>query len=366
MKKFGVVVFMLVCAVAGICTWYFMRTPFGEQYKNAVDLCQAGDYSLAQPVLRKAVVTYADTPQLSDAVLWLARCETGINSTNISRWNTVMNVHTGRQAQAEARYHLARNHPNSTLAKQAFVRDFPEREESRTFLLELGTSASNENDTMQAWAAWQKLIDYHPDAPQTQEVIAKLGVLNIKLLCSPRPLPFSLHHEVQRGEILSTIARKHKTFVRSIKRINGLKSDIIRPGTRLKIDKSKYAVNVSIPNHTLTLYRVWDGKTNFVKRYSVGTGKNDNTPRGSFKIDLKQVEPTWYKTGSKPIPYGSKENLLGTRWMGIDCPGFGLHGTWKSESIGSASSAGCIRMHNEEVEELYDIVPLGTTVTIHD
>jgi hypothetical protein len=366
MKKFAGVVFVLVCAAAGICAWYFLRTPFSEKYTQAVELCEAGEYAMAQPVLIKAVDKYAGTPQQADAVLWLARCETGINATNISRWNTVMNMHTGRNAQAEARYHLARTHPNSTLAKQAYVRDFPEREESRTFLVELGNSAITQNDTMQAWSAWQKLIDYHPDAPQTQQIIDKLGALNIKLLCSPRPLPFTLHHEVKRGEILSTIARKYNTFVRSIKRINGLKSDIIRPGTRLKIDRSHYCIDITIPQHKLTLYRIWDNTTNFVKRYSVGTGKNDNTPRGDFKIDLKQVEPTWYKTGNKPIPYGSKENLLGTRWMGIDCPGFGLHGTWEPDTIGSASSAGCIRMHNEEVEELFDIVPLGTSVKIHD
>jgi len=366
MKKFAGVVFILACAAIGICTWYFLRTPFSEKYTQAIDLCQAGEYTLAQPVLINAVDTYAGTPQHPEAVLWLARCETGLSPTNVSRWSTVLNVHTGRNAQAEARYHLARTHPNSAPAKQAYVRDFPEREESRTFLVELGNSAISENDTMQAWNAWQKLADYHPDAPQTQLVIDKLGSLNVKLLCSPRPLPFTVHHEVKRGEILSTIARKHKTFVRSIKRINGLKSDIIRPGTRLKIDKSRYTIDVNIQKHHMTLYRIWENSTNFFKRYSVGTGKNDNTPRGNFKIDLKQVEPTWYKTGSSPIPYGSKENLLGTRWLGIDCPGFGLHGTWEPDTVGSASSAGCIRMLNAEVEELYDIVPLGTSVTIHD
>jgi LysM repeat protein len=343
-----------------------MRTPFEEKYIQAVELYETGEYELAQPVLVKAVSVYRGSPQQPDAELWLARCETSVNPTNVSRWNTVMNIHTARHAQAEARYHLARMHPNTVPAMQAYVRDFPEREEARIFLVELGEAAITANDTLQAWDAWQKLIDYHPDAPQTQEIIDKLGALNIKLLCSPRPLPFTVHHEIQQGEYLSTIARKHDTFVDSIKRINGLKSDIIRPRARLKIDKSQYLLDIDISDHMLTLYRVWDNATNFVKRYSVGTGKNDNTPRGNFKLDLKQKEPTWYKTGSNPIPYGSKENLLGTRWMGIDCPGYGIHGTWEPDSVGTASSAGCIRLINEEVEELYDIVPLGTTVTIRD
>ena len=106
--------------------------------------------------------------------------------------------------------------------------------------------------------------------------------------------------------------------------------------------------------------------TNFFKSYPVGTGKNDNTPRGDFIINLKQKEPIWYKDNSKPIPYGDPENALGTRWMAISSPGFGIHGTWEPDTVGKASSAGCVRMKNEDVEELYSLVKEGTVVHIHD
>ena len=72
------------------------------------------------------------------------------------------------------------------------------------------------------------------------------------------------------------------------------------------------------------------------------------------------------------IDFGSEENLLGTRWMALESAdhpeltGFGIHGTWERDSIGSESSAGCIRMLNEEVEELFDLVPRKTIVTITD
>lgn len=57
---------------------------------------------------------------------------------------------------------------------------------------------------------------------------------------------------------------------------------------------------------------------------------------------------------------------FGTRWLGLNVPWgiYGIHGTNKPWSIGRRESAGCIRMHNRDVEELYDWVSVGTPVTI--
>ena len=54
--------------------------------------------------------------------------------------------------------------------------------------------------------------------------------------------------------------------------------------------------------------------------------------------------------------------------MGFNVPwgDFGIHGTLDPYSVGWASSHGCIRMINEEVAELYNIIPIGTKVTIVD
>jgi lipoprotein-anchoring transpeptidase ErfK/SrfK len=100
-----------------------------------------------------------------------------------------------------------------------------------------------------------------------------------------------------------------------------------------------------------------------VKVYVVGTGKEGSTPVGQFKIMNKIANPPWHHEG-KVYPYGDAENILGTRWMGFDFKGYGIHGTTQPDSVGSQSSAGCVRLRNEEVEELYQIVPVGTIVTV--
>ena len=108
----------------------------------------------------------------------------------------------------------------------------------------------------------------------------------------------------------------------------------------------------------------------FFKRYLVGTGVYGKTPVGTFVIDDKIENPPWWKDG-KAIPFGDDENILGTRWMRITATnntpsvtGYGIHGTWDNDSLGKQSSAGCIRMRNEDVEEVFMLVPRGTIVTI--
>jgi lipoprotein-anchoring transpeptidase ErfK/SrfK len=46
--------------------------------------------------------------------------------------------------------------------------------------------------------------------------------------------------------------------------------------------------------------------------------------------------------------------------------GYGIHGTWDEASIGKAESAGCVRMRNAEVEQLYTLLPNGTEVAIEE
>jgi lipoprotein-anchoring transpeptidase ErfK/SrfK len=102
-----------------------------------------------------------------------------------------------------------------------------------------------------------------------------------------------------------------------------------------------------------------------VKTYVVSTGKDNSTPIGTFKIVNKLENPTWYKAGAV-IPPDSPDNILGSRWLGFDLKGYGIHGTTEPNNLGEQVTLGCVRMKNQEVEELFDIVPLGTEVIIID
>lgn len=101
--------------------------------------------------------------------------------------------------------------------------------------------------------------------------------------------------------------------------------------------------------------------------YKAATGKtNDLTPEGIFTVTVKAINPYYRK---KNIQGGSPKNPLGSRWIGFDAEDtdgrtYGVHGTNNPSSIGSYVSQGCIRLKNEDIERLYDLVPIGTKIYI--
>ncbi len=208
-----------------------------------------------------------------------------------------------------------------------------------------------------------KLLDEQKDGIKDplalSEAQDKLEELNMKILFSPQKDACSEIYRVERGDSLSKIAKEFGTTVSLIKKANGLASNKIIPGQELKVNTCEFSIVVDKSQNLLFLKR--EGK--IIKTYIVATGKEGRTPEGEFKIVNKLVDPTWYKTGAVVLP-DNPDNILGSRWMGIDKAGYGIHGTTEPESLGSQVTLGCVRMANEEVEELFSIVPVGGKVII--
>lgn len=102
--------------------------------------------------------------------------------------------------------------------------------------------------------------------------------------------------------------------------------------------------------------------------YPIATGVTPElTPEGEYTIIVKAKDPYYRK---KDIIGGSKDNPLGTRWLGFNAREtdgriYGIHGTNNDASIGEYVSNGCVRMHNKNVEDLFTKVPIGTKVYIY-
>lgn len=99
--------------------------------------------------------------------------------------------------------------------------------------------------------------------------------------------------------------------------------------------------------------------------YPVAVGKEwTPTPTGHFIVEEKQEDPAWASPRNEEfvLPPG-EDNPLGTRWMGIGGY-YGIHGTNAPWAIGDYISNGCIRMYDEDAQELFSIVPTGTPVEI--
>jgi lipoprotein-anchoring transpeptidase ErfK/SrfK len=126
---------------------------------------------------------------------------------------------------------------------------------------------------------------------------------------------------------------------------------------------------VNVATNRLDLYQGFD----VARSWNVATAKPGwVTPVGEWMLYQKRENPTWYNpaldtwgAGLPAVVPGGPGNPMGTRALYITAPGLiRIHGTTSPESIGRYASHGCIRMHNEDVEELYELVPVGSKVII--
>ncbi|UWQ81097.1 L,D-transpeptidase [Leisingera sp. S132] len=99
----------------------------------------------------------------------------------------------------------------------------------------------------------------------------------------------------------------------------------------------------------------------------------DLTKRGYTTVVRKRENPSWTPTASmrerdptlpERIEGGVANNPLGTRAMYLDWPAYLVHGTHDTRKIGRQSSSGCIGLYNQHVEELYELVQIGTQVRL--
>lgn len=102
--------------------------------------------------------------------------------------------------------------------------------------------------------------------------------------------------------------------------------------------------------------------------FPVAVGKTGwETPMGTFEVSYMLENPGWTNPFTGDVLPPGPDNPLGERWISFWTDGrneIGFHGTPNRGSIGQASSHGCVRLYNEHIRELYDLVTPGTVVTV--
>lgn len=206
------------------------------------------------------------------------------------------------------------------------------------------------------------ILRKYQNVENISDVQEKVGKLNMDILFSNIITGRDVLYEIEPGDSLSKIAKKFGTTVDLIRKSNSLTSDVIRAHSKLKISKVKYKILIDKSQNLLT---VLTEEGDIVKVYRVATGANNSSPVGEFKVINRIKDPVWYTQGAI-VPAESPDNILGTRWLGISEPGYGIHGTVEPDSLGTQVTKGCIRMSNVEIEEVFSMIPIGTEVTIVD
>lgn len=244
--------------------------------------------------------------------------------------------------------------PNAAESPKA---DAPKRDAD----LVQGLALKSEGKLRNARMALTSAISRNLPATDEAEALAALDEINRKIFLSTGDDGDLQVYEVKSGDTLGSIAARFNTTFEFIKRLNGLAKDTIWIGQRLNLPKGEFSLVVRKERFVMDLKL--DGA--FIKRYRVGLGLNGGTPVGEFVVRNRIPEPA---DGS--WPFGHEKHRLGTRWLGLKSDaghkGYGIHGCPASENsaIGGECSQGCVRLTNEDVEEVYDIIPVGTKLTV--
>lgn len=241
-------------------------------------------------------------------------------------------------------------------------------------IIEAGKKALAADDLIAARSHFSEALSACSDPTQRTALRAELTRIGNETIFSPRILPGDPHTEryvIQTGDSLGKIAKAYKISDDLLARINNLRNkNLIRAGQAIKVVKGPFRVVVDSSDYTMGVYL---GDT-FVRQFPVGLGSDASTPHGEWEVSTKLMNPTYYPPrGGQIVAADDPENPLGERWIGLhgiagEAVGqlrYGIHGTNEPDSIGKSVSLGCIRMHNEDVEVVYDcLVEKYSTVVV--
>jgi L,D-transpeptidase ErfK/SrfK len=203
-------------------------------------------------------------------------------------------------------------------------------------------------------------------------------------------------HDSVVGQVQITTATKEDTLTDIARRFNVGYEEILRanpgvdpwlPGAGRQIvvptqfvlpDAPHEGVVINIAAMRLYYYPPHKpGEQQLVYTHPIGIGKVGwATPEGTTKIVRRQKDPTWHPPVSvikehkengddlESVVGPGPDNPLGRHAFYLDWPGYLIHGTNKPAGVGLRSSHGCIRLYPEDIAELYDMVPMGTSVHV--
>ncbi len=232
-------------------------------------------------------------------------------------------------------------------------------------LLESARRGLTEGDPVLARAHFSEALGRGLSAQAEMEArteLRKLGRETIFSSAVAKDDPYASYYTIAPGDSLNKIARRFDVTAEFLALINGIRDPHrIQAGRRIKVVQGPFHVRVTKSTHTLDVFCV----NTFVEHFKVGLGAEDSTPNGTWVVKSKLKNPTYFPPrGGNIVAADDPANPLGERWIGLegidgDAVGqarYGIHGTVDPDSIGKNASMGCIRLHNDDVARLFDLL----------
>jgi len=210
----------------------------------------------------------------------------------------------------------------------------------------------------------------------------QMAEINKLLVFSPRRMSgdeWMVAHRVEPGEMLAKIAAANNINYQFVQRINpGLEDPRkLRAGATIKLLKGPFHAVVTKHAFTMDLYLGAPGGEGsmYVTTFRVGLGTDDSTPTGKWLVEPghkvtnpKYIDPRSgriYEPDDPTNPLGEYWiGLLGTEGNSVGQPSYGVHATIEPDTIGKQASLGCIRLLNDDVALVFDMLSEGKSMVI--
>ncbi|NIA06188.1 MAG: L,D-transpeptidase family protein [Actinobacteria bacterium] len=209
---------------------------------------------------------------------------------------------------------------------------------------------------------------------------ANRKMIQVQLTTISNELTFSSHitpgdttvesYHVKSGDLPSAIVKKYNITPELFLKINNIPNDrSMRADRSYKVIKGPFDIIIYKKNFQLDVFL----GDYYIRSFAIGLGRDNSTPTGAFVAGDKLVNPGWWgvvdeSTGRRVyVPHEDPKNPLGNHWISLrhlatdggKQTDYGIHGTNEPQTIGKQASHGCIRMRNEDVSELFDLLVTG-------
>ncbi|MCC6427773.1 MAG: L,D-transpeptidase family protein [Phycisphaerales bacterium] len=243
-------------------------------------------------------------------------------------------------------------------------------------LMSQGDEASQRGQLVQARQFYSRALVNGSTAASDQAALReKISKINDDLFFSPKVTagdPLAETYVIQSGDAIARLPRKRELAIdwRLLKRINRFSDDDLtrlKVGQKIKLIRGPFHAVVNKADYRLDMYSGSPddpGNWLYIRSFKVGLGEGNGTPVGGFIIKSRQVNPPWTnpRTGEK-FAADDPQNPIGEYWLGWEgvgpsaaYTGFGIHGTIDPDSIGKQKSMGCVRLLNEDVATVYEML----------
>ena len=201
---------------------------------------------------------------------------------------------------------------------------------------------------------------------ETAELSDLLGQLAGTVIYSRQHL-LGPAHRVQPGETLESIAGVYQVPWQLLAKINGLPSPAnVTVGQELKVIQGPFSAVVRTERREMVL--LVGGR--YAGHFDVGIGRDAQLVEGEWSVNQKQTNPV-YNGPAGTIAADDPTNPLGEHLIGLSAlspvggsPRFFIHGTHDPTSIQADDPRGFVRLAPRDAEDVYDILTIGSKVTI--